>query len=120
MSSRTPADPDQTGDTVRERYRAWAEANPRPRGPTAIGMPEVSEGTVRLAALGAGLVIGALLLVLAVTAFVAAQSWSTIDRGGAVVAYALTGGFLTVAGVGCIWAVLNHNFNVLANPPAHH
>jgi hypothetical protein len=118
MSNPTP--PDSTGDTVRDRYRAWADANPRPRGPSAIGMPEVSEGAVRLAATAAGLGTGAFLLVLAVTAFVASRSWGTIERGGAVVAYFLTGCFLTIAGVGCIWGVLNHNFNVLGKPPAAH
>jgi hypothetical protein len=120
MSTRSPQPDDRTDDTVRARYRAWADANPRPRGPSAIGMPEVSEGTVRLAGLATGIVVGLGLLALAATAFVAAQSWSTIERGGAVVAYFLTGCFLTVAGVGCIWAVLNHNFRVLAGPPAHH
>lgn len=119
MSTRPP-EPGNTDDTVRARYRAWADANPRPRGPSAIGMPDVSEGTVRMAAVGAGAATGIFLLVLAVTAFVASQSWATIDRGGAVVAYFLTGTFLTIAGVGCIWATLNHVFGVLAGPPAHH
>ncbi|HET7464328.1 MAG TPA: hypothetical protein VFJ82_23925 [Longimicrobium sp.] len=122
MSTRNP-DPGssgETGDTVRARYRAWAEANPRPRGPSAIGMPDVGEGTVRMAAAGVGVLTGLFLLTLAVTAFVAARSWGTIDRGGAVVAYFLTGVFLTIAGLGCIWATLNHVFRVLAGPPAHH
>jgi hypothetical protein len=119
MSTRNP-DPDRTDDTVRARYREWADANPRPRGPSAIGMPEVSDSTVRMAGTAVGILIGLGLLALAATAFVAAQSWSTIERGGAVVAYALTGFFLTIAGVGCIWAVLNHNFRVLGGPPAHH
>jgi len=119
MSTRSP-EPGNTGDTVRARYREWADANPRPRGPSAIGMPEVSEGTVRMAAVGIGVVTGVFLLALAVTSFVASQSWATIDRGGAVVAYFLTGIFLTIAGVGCIWATLNHVFKVLAGPPAHH
>lgn len=119
MSTRNP-DPDRTGDTVRARYREWAEANPRPRGPSAIGMPDIGEGTVRMAALAVGILIGLGLLALAVTSFVAAQSWAAIDRGGAEVAYFLTAAFLTIAGVGCIWAVLNHNFRVLAGPPAHH
>ena len=114
------SDQGNTGDTVRARYRAWADANPRPRGPSAIGMPDVSEGTVRMAAVGIGVVTGLFLLVLAVTAFVASRSWGTIDRGGAVVAYFLTGVFLTIGGVGCIWATLNHVFKVLAGPPAHH
>jgi hypothetical protein len=119
MSTRNP-EPDRTDDTVRARYRQWADANPRPRGPSAIGMPEVSEGAVRMASLAAGFLVGIGLLALAVTSFVAARSWATIDRGGAVVAYGLTGAFLTIAGVGCIVAVLNHNFRVLAGPPAHH
>lgn len=119
MSTRNP-DPDNTNDTVRARYRQWADANPRPRGPSAIGFPEVSEGAQRMAGTAIGVVTGILLLVLAATAFVASRSWATIDRGGAVVAYFLTGCFLTVAGVGCIWATLNHNFRVLAGPPAHH
>jgi hypothetical protein len=119
MSTPTPPS-DRTEDTVRARYRAWADANPRPRGASAIGMPEVSVGAVRRAGVAAGVGIGLFLLVLAVTAFVAAQSWSTIDRGGAVVAYSLTGGFLSVAGLGCIIATLNHVFGVLARPPAHH
>lgn len=120
MSSRTPDDPGRTEDTVRARYREWADANPRPRGPTAIGMPDVSEGTVRLLSTAVGVMTGLGLLALAVTAFVASRSWGTIDRGGAVVAYFLTGAFLTIAGVGCIAATLNHNFRVLAGPPAHH
>jgi fucose permease len=119
MSTREP-DPGRTDDTVRARYRAWADANPRPRGPTAIGMPEVSEGAVRMAGTAAGILIGLGLLALAATAFAASRSWGTIDRGGAVVAYFLTGAFLTIAGVGCIWATLNHNFGVLARTPEHH
>ena len=119
MSTPTP-DPARTDETVRARYREWADANPRPRGPTAIGIPDVSDGTVRLLATAVGVLTGLGLLALAVIAFVASRSWGTIDRGGAVVAYFLTGAFLTVAGVGCIWATLNHNFRVLAGPPAHH
>jgi hypothetical protein len=119
MSSHPP-DPAPTHQNVRARYREWADANPRPRGPSAIGMPDVSDGTVRLLATAAGVLTGLGLLALAVTAFVASRSWATVDRGGAVVAYFLTGAFLMVAGVGCIWATLNHNFRVLASPPAHH
>ncbi|HEX8907239.1 MAG TPA: hypothetical protein VF771_20475, partial [Longimicrobiaceae bacterium] len=81
MSTQNP-DPDRTGDTVRARYRAWAEANPRPRGPSAIGMPDIGEGTVRMAALAVGILIGLGLLALAATSFVAAQSWASIGRGG--------------------------------------
>lgn len=119
MSSRTP-DPGRTDETVRARYREWADANPRPRGPSAIGMPDVSDATLRMVSTAVGVMVGLGLLALAVTVFVASRSWGTIDRGGAVVAYFLTGSFLTVAGVGCIWATLNHTFRVLAGPPAHH
>jgi len=119
MSTRSP-EPENTGDTVRARYREWADANPRPRGPTAIGMPEVSEGTVRMVAVAVGVGTGLFLLLLAITAFTASRSWAPIDRGGAVVAYGLTGIFLTIAGLGCILATLNHVFKVLAGPPAHH
>jgi hypothetical protein len=111
---------ESTFSSVRERYRQWANANPRPGSPSAIGFPEVSEGTVRLMALATALGLGTLLLVLAVTSFVAARSWADVDRGGAVVAYTLTALFLTVAGTGCIVGTLNHIFNVLARPPAHH
>jgi hypothetical protein len=119
MSTPTPPS-ERTEDTVRARYRAWADANPRPRGVSAIGMPEVSDSTVRMAGTATGVLVGLLLLVLAVTAFVAARSWASIDRGGAMVAYNLTGIFLTIAGLGCIVATLNHVFGVLARPPAHH
>jgi hypothetical protein len=111
---------DRTEDTVRGRYRQWAEANPRPRGESAVGLPEVSEGTVRMASVAVGVLIGLGLLVLAATSFVASRSWGTIGRDGAVVAYFITGFFLTLAGVGCIWATLNHNFRVLAGSPQHH
>jgi hypothetical protein len=117
--SRPPHD-DRTYDSVRDRFRQWREANPRPRGPSALGFPEVSDSVVRMGATVAGLGIGAFLLALAVTCFVASRSWGTIDRGGAVVAYFLAGLFLTVAGLGCILATLSHNFRVLARPPAHH
>lgn len=122
MSTQNP-DPERTDETVRARYREWADANPRPRGPSALGMPslpEVSEGTVRAASLAIAFVIGGGLLALAVTCFVAYGSWATIGRGGAEVAYFLTGCFLSIAGIGCIWATLNHHFRVLGGPPAHH
>ncbi|HYJ80952.1 MAG TPA: hypothetical protein VEW03_15170 [Longimicrobiaceae bacterium] len=111
---------ESTFSTVRERYRQWADANPRPGSPSAIGFPEVSEGAVRLLALATALGLGTMLLALAVTSFVAARSWAEIDRGGPVVAYTLTAFFLAVAGAGCIVGTLNHLFNVLAKPPAHH
>ncbi len=117
--SRPPHD-DRTGESVRDRFQQWRDANPRPSSPSAIAIPEIPDSVARIGATLVGLGIGALLLVLAATVYYASSTWAGIDRGGAVVAYFLTGVFLTVAGLGCILAVLNHNFRVLAGPPAHH
>ena len=106
--------------TVRDRYRQWNQANPRPRSPSAIGMPELSEGAERMLALAAGFGTGALLLLLAATAYAAAGSWGGLDRSGARVAYFLTGFFLTVAGLGAIGATYNHVFRVLTRRGGHH
>jgi hypothetical protein len=83
-------------------------------------MPELPEGVERMLALATGVGVGVLLLVLAATAFYASGTWAEIARGGARVAYFLTGTFLTVAGAGCILATLNHLFRVLGARPAHH
>lgn len=121
MSNRHGDEGESTYGSVRERYRQWSEGRPKPRSGSAISMPELPEGVVRTAALGIGIGTGLFLLVLAVTAYVAAGTWGDVDRGGATVAYTLTGIFLTIAGVGCILATLNHLFRVLAGPPpAHH
>ena len=120
MSNRHGDAGEGTYDSVRERYRRWAQERPRRSSPSAIGMPAIPESAARMLALAAGVGLGVLLLALAVTAFVAAASWSQIGRGGAAVAYFLTGFFLTVAGLGCSLATLNHLFRVLARPPAHH
>lgn len=120
MSNRHGDAGESTYDSVRERYRRWAEERPRRTSPSAIGMPAIPESAARMLALATGLGLGALLLALAVTSFVAAGSWNEIGRGGGAVAYFLTGCFLTVAGGGCILATLNHLFRVLAGPPAHH
>lgn len=111
---------DDTGDTVRNRYQAWSEANPKPRGASAIRMPELPEKAARTLGLAVGMGLGALLLLLAVVAATASGSWSGVERGGAAVAYGLTAFFLTVAGLGAITATYNHVFRVLAGPPAHH
>jgi hypothetical protein len=118
--SQRPDEGDRTLDSIRARYRAWSEANPRPRGPSAITVPVIPDAAVRVLAGATGVGLGLLLLALAVIAFWAAASWGRIDRGGAAVAYTLTGLFLTVAGAGAILATLNHLFNVLRRPPAHH
>lgn len=63
---------------------------------------------------GIGFGIGALLLLLAVWAFVVAAKWFGLERGGAGVGYTLVGFFLTLSGAGGIIATWNHNFRVLA------
>lgn len=68
---------------------------------------------------GIGFGIGALLLLLAVWAFVVAGKWSGVDEGGAAVGYTLVGFFLTLSGLGGILATWNHNFRVLARPGRH-
>jgi hypothetical protein len=106
--------------TVRDRFREWNDANPRPRSPSAIAMPELSEGASKMLGMVVGFGIGVTLLVLAVTAYVASGSWGELARSGARVAYFLTGFFLTVAGLGAIGATYNHVFRVLTRRPSHH
>lgn len=121
MSNRHGDQGESTYGSVRDRYRQWSEDRPKPRSGSAIGIPELPEGATRLLALAVGLGTGVFLLVLAATAYYASGTWGEVERGGAVVAYFLTGLFLTIAGLGCILATLNHLFRVLAGPPpAHH
>lgn len=121
MSGRHGDQGETTYGSVRERYRQWSANRTQPRSGSAIGMPEIPESAVRMLALAVGVGTGVFLLALAGVAYYAAGTWSEIARGGAAVAYALTGIFLTVAGLGCILATLNHLFRVLAGPPpAHH
>jgi hypothetical protein len=68
---------------------------------------------------GIGFGIGALLLLLAVWAFVVAGKWSGLDRGGAAVGYTLVGLFLVLSGAGGIIATWNHNFRVLTGRGGH-
>lgn len=111
---------DRTYDSVRDRFRQWREANPRPEPRSALSFPEVSDATARMVGTAAGFGAGAFLLLLAVTAFVAARSWVEVERSGAAVAYALTGVFLTIAGLGAIIATYNHSFRVLTRSASHH
>ena len=64
------------------------------------------------AAIGIG--IGAILLLLAIFAFVTAARWGSLGQDGAV------GFFLTLAGIGGILATYNHNFRVLTRSNAGH
>lgn len=70
------------------------------------------------AAIGIG--IGAILLLLAIFAFVTAARWGSLGQDGAAVGYALVGFFLTLAGIGGILATYNHNFRVLTRSNAGH
>lgn len=124
----TPRDDnDPTYESVRSRYGAWREKNPDQPSESALGwpegglpIPELSEPAGRVVFTGIGVGTGLLLLVLAVTAFAASRSWGAIDRDGALVGYGLSGLFLTIAGLGCILATLNHIFRVANRRPAHH
>lgn len=114
---------DDAGDTFRtveSRYAAHAEANPRPRGRSALKVPVLSDAAERMVGMAAGFGTGALLLVLAATAAVAAASWADVDRSGAVVGYSITALFLTLAGVGAIAATWNHVFRVIPGDAPHH
>lgn len=122
MSRRHGPDGDSTYKTVGDRYDSWSADNPAPKSKSALGMPDINipEGVIRTAALAAGLGIGALLLVLAATAYYASATWAEIDRSGAALAYALVGIFLTIAGLGASLGTLNHIFRVLRSPGGHH
>ena len=68
-------------------------------------------GRTVFAAIGIG--IGAILLLLAIFAFVTAAKWGGLGQDGAAVGYTLVGFFLTLAGIGGILSTYNHNFRVL-------
>ena len=75
-------------------------------------------GRTVFAAIGIG--IGAILLLLAIFAFVTAANWGALDRDGAAVGYTVVGFFLTLAGIGGILATYNHNFRVLTRSEGGH
>ncbi|HEU0013161.1 MAG TPA: hypothetical protein VFQ45_05730 [Longimicrobium sp.] len=110
---------DDTFGTVRDRYRQWSTANPRPRGPSAIGMPELPESAVRLLGTAVGMGTGALLLALAALAAYAAGTWAD-TRPSAQVAWTIVAFFLTLAGLGAIIGTWNHFQRVLRRGPDHH
>lgn len=122
MSRRHGPDGDSSYKSVSDRFDSWSAANPRPKSKSALGFPDVNipEGVIRAIALAVGLGVGALLLVLAATAYYASATWSAIDRSGAGLAYALVGVFLTIAGLGAALGTLNHIFRVLRSPGGHH
>ncbi len=122
MSRRHGPDGESSYKSVRDRFDNWSAANPTPKSRSALGFPDVNipEGVIRAVALAVGVGTGALLLVLAVTAYYAAATWAEIDRSGAALAYALVGVFLTIAGLGASLGTLNHVFRVLRSPGGHH
>lgn len=115
----------RTFDTIRSRYDDWA-ANRPPRPVAAYedwtphgDEPTISMGKIILTAIGVG--TGVLLLAFAAFAFWSASQWGDFGREAASIGYMVVGCFLIVAGVGAIWATLNHNFRVLDpnRRPAH-
>lgn len=118
MSRREEAD--DTFSTVRDRYSAHSEANPRPRGRSALKVPVMSDAAERMVGMAAGFGAGVLLLVLAGTAAVAASSWSDVGRSGAVVGYSITAFFLTLAGIGALAGTWNHVFRVIPGDAPQH
>lgn len=118
--SRRP-DADDTFDTVEGRYQKWSEANPRPRGPSALKVPVMSDAMEKTVGMALGFGAGVLLLALAAFTAVNAAQWGAIDRSGAKVAYAVTALFLTLAGLGALGATYNHVFRVMpGEAPDHH
>jgi hypothetical protein len=120
-------DNDPTYQSVRGRFESWRENNPEKPSKSALGwpegglpLPELSEEAGKVVFTIIGLGTGLLMLVLAATAFTASKSWGAIERDGALVGYAACGLFLTISGLGCIAATLNHNFRVVGRTPAHH
>jgi hypothetical protein len=113
-------DAGDTFRTVKDRYSAHADLNPRPRGRTALKVPVLSDAAERLVGMAAGFGAGVLLLVLAATAAYAASTWSDAGRSGAVAGYSITAFFLTLAGIGALAATWNHVFRVIPGEPPHH
>lgn len=116
---------ESTYGRIRQKFDEWKEiqasrpATPRVLPPQRPYTPEPATGSEMgktiFNAIGVG--IGALLLLLAILAFVNAAKWGDFARGGAFVGYTVVGLFLTIAGIGGIAATLNHNLRVL--PEAH-
>lgn len=120
MSERHGPDGESTMRTVRARADRYEAEQPKHYSGSAIAIPEIPEHIARPMSLVTGLGIGIVLLVLAVTSFVAMGSWSEIGLTGGATAYAVTAFFLTLAGLGCTIGTLNHHLNVLRRDAHHH
>lgn len=114
-------DADDTFNTVEGRYEKWSQANPRPRGPSALKVPEMSDAAEKTVGMALGFGAGVLLLALAAFTAYHAAKWGRIDRSGAQVAYTIAAFFLTLAGLGSLAATYNHVFRIIpGDPPQHH
>ena len=112
---------DDTFGTVEGRYEKWSQANPRRRGPSALKVPVMSDAVEKTVGMALGFGLGALLLLLALAAGMAAVSWARVDRSGAAVAYSIATFFLLLAGLGGLAATYNHVFRIIpGDPPEHH
>jgi len=118
MSRRDNAD--DTFQTVEGRYDRWSSANPRRRGPSAIKVPEMSEGVEKMVGMAMGFGAGVLLLLLAIVAGMTAARWGAQDRSGAQVAYTIATFFLVLAGLGALGATYNHVFRIMPGEAPHH
>lgn len=118
-----------TYGSIRERYDEWVDIVKSKPAATPRGLPQQrpytpqreSDDMGKMVFAGIGFGIAALLLLLAVWAFVVAGKWAGLEREGAATGYTLVGIFLVISGVGGILATWNHNFRVLAgkSAPAH-
>jgi hypothetical protein len=117
--SRRP-DADDTFHTVEGRYQKWNDANPRPRGPSALKVPEMSDAAEKTVGMALGFGAGVVLLILAVVTALNAARWGELDRSGAQVAYGIAAFFLTLAGVGALAATWNHVFRIIPGDAPHH
>ena len=118
MSRRDNAD--DTFQTVEGRYDRWSQANPKRRGPSALKVPEMSEGMEKTVGMAMGFSAGVLLLLLAIVAGLTAAKWGAQGRSGAHVAYTITTFFLVLAGLGALAATYNHVFRIMPSEAPHH
>jgi hypothetical protein len=115
-----------TFGTVRGRYKDWFGAGDRGFLPgRTVGnddheRPGAGGGEMsKMVLLAVGVGVGVMLLALMALSITSASRWAAIDRDGAAVGYSLVGFFLTIAGLGAIFATLNHLFRA-AGRSAHH
>lgn len=115
-----------TFGTVRGRYKDWFGAGDRgflpgrTEGNDDYERPGAGGGEMsKMVLLAVGVGLGLTLLALAVLSGTNAGRWGAIDRDGAAVGYSLVAFFLTIAGLGAIFATYNHLFRA-AGRSAHH